>query len=486
MDVPVIPPSRPVTPRNVEFPQDWPASAPVPSLSTKAHFEKGTELNVEGVQVIVMQDARLPLVNWSLTTRHGSFEEAKGKEGVSSLSDAMLRRGTADLTYAQLAQDLESRGISIEVSDGGDTTRLAGSCITSQLDHAMLRTKNLLTQPTFPEAEFAKLKDQTLSELQLSQENPTTVAGEELNAALWGDTPLGRHATPASVESITLEDIKAAYARNFSREGMILVFSGDVTVERGQQLARELLQGGSKEGALAPQLHVTANAPAKRRIILVDRPSGRQSSVRIAIPAYDIRSEDKFAGSTAGQILSGGGIDSRLMRYVRAEKGLAYGVHGVFQPGRHGGAFVASTETAVESTADAVEAIFKVLDDMRKTEVLPEELAQAKTRVAGSLLMGMQTVGQQATYRVDGILNDYPIDYYDNYPTRIGEITAEQVQKVMNKYVDDNHATIVVVGPADAVKEQLKRLGDVDVIPMPSKRDGATTKPAGELLKPTP
>jgi predicted Zn-dependent peptidase len=349
----------------------------------------------------------------------------------------------------------------------------------------MMRTKQLFREPGFLPTEFDKLKEQTLSELQLSQESPTAVAGHDLSAALWGDTPLGRHATPATVESITLDDIRHAYGRNFEKDGAILVFSGDVTVERGQQLARELLEGWTTTGAPAPQLHLAGNTPTKRRIIVVDRPSGRQSSVRIAIPAYDIRDASKFAGSAAGQILSGGGIDSRLMRYVRAEKGLAYGVHGTFQPGRHGGTFSADTETAIESTADAIEAIFKVLNDMRKSDVAPEELVEAKTRVAGALLMSMQTIGQQATYRVDGILNDYPIDYYDNYPAKIGAITAEDVKAVMNKYVDDSRMTIVVVAPADQVKEQLKRLGEVEVIPMPAKREGASTKPAGDLLKPT-
>jgi zinc protease len=485
IDLTVIPPSKPVTPRDVVFPKDWPAHAPIPTVAVKAHFAKGKETMIGNVQVIVMPDSRLPLVSWSMTTRQGSFEDPKGKEGLSSLTDSMLRRGSADMTYAQLAEDLESRAITIEISDGGDYSRLTGSCTTPELDHAMLRTRQLLDQPTFPESEFAKLKEQTQSELELSQENPTSVAGEDLDSAIWGDTPMGRHATPASVASITLDDVKRAYGRNFAVDFGILIFSGDITLEQGEKMAAELLEHRKfGHSSLAQNFHVEGTTPSKRRIILVDRPSGRQSSVRIAIPAYDIRSEDKFAGSTAGQILSGGGIDSRLMRYVRAEKGLAYGVHGVFQPGRHGGAFVAGTETAVESTADAIEAIFKVFDDMRKADVEPSELAEAKTRVAGALLMGMQTIGQQASYRVDGILNDYPIDYYDNYPAAIGAITADQVKAVMNKYVDDTRMTIVVVAPADQVKDQLKRLGDIEVVPMPSKREGATTHPGSELLKP--
>jgi zinc protease len=479
----VAPASNPVKARDVEFPKDWPATAPEPHVTVKAHFDKGTETTIDGVKVIVMTDTRLPLVSWSLTTRHGSYEDPKGKEGLSILSDEMLRRGAAGLSYDQIAQDLESRAITIDISDGGDMTRLAGSCTTPELEHALLRSKQLFREPAFSADEFAKLKEATLNRIQLSQENPNSVAGNDLATAIWGDTPLGRHPTPASIDSLTLEDLKQAFSRNFERTGAILMLSGDVTPERGQQLARQFLEGWTTTGHPAPEIHLTGITPEKRRIIVVDRPGGRQSTVRIAIPAYDIRSPDKFAGSIAGQILSGGGIDSRLMKYVRAEKGLAYGVHGVFAPGRHGGTFTVGTETKVESTADAIDAIFKVTSDMRKADVTPEELAEAKTRVAGGMLMGMQTIGQQAGFRVDAIINDYPIDYYDNYPAKVGEVTLDEVKAVMDKYVDDSRMTIIVVAPAEQLMQQLKRIGTVEVVPMPAKREGATTRPAGELLK---
>jgi predicted Zn-dependent peptidase len=99
-------------------------------------------------------------------------------------------------------------------------------------------------------------------------------------------------------------------------------------------------------------------------------------------------------------------------------------------------------------------------------------------RVAGSMVMQMQTIGQQAQRRIDGILNGYPLDYYDVYPKRIESVTADQIRAVMDKYVKDEQMTIVVVAPAAQVKEQLEKLGQVDVIPMPARQ-----KSTGQLLK---
>ncbi|HEY0007811.1 MAG TPA: insulinase family protein, partial [Tepidisphaeraceae bacterium] len=207
----------------------------------------------------------------------------------------------------------------------------------------------------------------------------------------------------------------------------------------------------------------------KRRVVLVDNPQGQQATIRLGILAYDVRSDDKFAGSVAGQILSAG-IDSRLGRYVRAEKGLTYGVYAFFRPNRFGsGEFTGTVDTKPDTAADAVEAMIKVFDDLKRENVTAAELSDAQQRVAGDMLMETQQIKQQADLRVNQILNGYPIDYYDNYPQRIAEVTPDQVRAVMNQYVQNDRMTIVVVAPA-SVKAQLEKLGEVEVVPMPLKR----------------
>jgi zinc protease len=266
--------------------------------------------------------------------------------------------------------------------------------------------------------------------------------------------------------SITLDDVKAWYEKVYSLDGAFVVVSGDVTPEQGNELAKGLLAGFERREKVAAAEYVAKERPAKRQIILVDNPQGKQSTIRLGVRSYSLKSDEKFAGMVAGQILSSG-IDSRLGKYVRAEKGLTYGVYAFFRPNRQLGEFSGSVDTNPQTTAAAIEAMFKVFGDMRKDLVTDEELAEAKLRVAGGMAMEIQTVAQQAGRRADQILNDYPIDYYDNLPIRVAEVTSEQVREVMNKYVADEQMLIVVVAPASEVKEQLSALGEVSVVPMP-------------------
>jgi zinc protease len=472
---PVVPSSEPVKPRVIEFPAGYPVHPPTPASAIDVTFNKGVESTVNGVRVITLTDHRLPLVNASLVMRGGGDAEPADKAGVASLTAAMLRRGSGDVPFLELSADLESRGISIEASDGGDTTSVGFSCTTDQLDYAVGKANLILSRPTFPVEEFEKLKRQTISGLRQSLASPTTVAGRELTKALYPDMPQGQLSTPETVANVTLEDVRKWYEAVYQLGGgATVVISGDVTPERGGEIAAKLL-GGFERRATPPQADYTPS-PVKsgRRIILVDNPEGKQATIRLGRRAYDIRSDEKFAGSLAGQILSVG-INSRLNRYVRAEKGLTYGCYASFSPGRHGGRFGGSVDTNPETSAEAIEAMLKVFGDMRSAEVTPEELAESKSRTAGSMVMSMQTIAQQAGLRTEQLLNGYPIDYYDVYPRRVAQATAGDVREVMSKYVEDGEMVFVVVAPV-SVRAQLERLGPVEVVPMPLNR--AATRPA--------
>nr|MBA3273592.1 insulinase family protein [Chthoniobacterales bacterium] len=286
-NAPVEPATAPVETRVVEFPESYPTTAPTAQPAENPEFAKGTESEFNGVKVIVMPDARLPLVDWSLTMRRGSQSDPKGKEGAAWLTAEMLRRGVQGMDFQQLTGDLDGRAISITVGDGGDYTRLNGSSTTDQLDHAMTRSRQILRTPTFPEDEFAKLKEQSINALQVDQQSPTWAANIKLTTALFGDTPLGRYATPETVAALTLDDVKQSYATHYRPNDAIFLIAGDVTVERGRALAEALLKEW-EAGPLPPVAFELPEVPAKRKILLVDRPDAKQASVRAGIRAYTL------------------------------------------------------------------------------------------------------------------------------------------------------------------------------------------------------
>lgn len=472
----VVASNEPIKPRVDKFPDGYPTEPPFNRNAIAVTLNKGIESTVNGVKVITLSDSRLPIINMTLVMPGGSDAEPRSKVGLGGITATLMGRGADGISFLDFQSDLESRGISLGAADASDSTRILLSCTSDQIDHAVLRANQMLSKPALPADEFEKFKQQSISGLLQGLSNPTNVVNRELTSNLYEGSTLGRITTKQTLESITLEDVKAWYQKYYQLDGAFIIISGDVTLERSRELAQKLMAGFERKSKPAPADYAIKPPQESRRIILVDNPDGKQATIRMAIRAYDIRTDEKYAGSVAGTILSAG-IDSRLGKYVRAEKGLTYGCTAYFRPARHSGAFEGQIDTNPETAAAAIEAMLKVYNDMKRENVTPQELAEAQSRVAGSAVMDVQTISQQASRRMEQILNDYPIDYYDNYPKRVAEVNADQVRTVLNKYTKDDRMLFVVVAPASVVKEQLDKLGTVEVLPMPLKREQPTTKP---------
>lgn len=462
----VVASAEKVEPRVKGFPPGYPTTPPMGGTPA-AKFNTGQVSEVNGVQVITLTDKRLPVANFTLVMRGGGDAEPKGKEGLAGLTADMLRRGSQGYDFLTLAQELEKHGVSVVVTDGGDTTRLMGGGMSDQLAYAIDKAALVLTQPTFPEPEFNRLKQQSLAGLRRSFTNNATVAGMEVGKALWGDTPAGRTTTMKSVAGITLDDVKDWYSKVYRKDGAILVFSGDVTPEQANALAAKLVANLPTGQPLVAD-YDTPTGPASRRIILVDNPQAKQATVRVVYRGYTLKSDERFAGSVASQVLTAG-LDSRMNKYLRAERGLTYGASGVFTGGRHIGSFAAAAETNPETTGACVDGMLKVIEGMRSADITDEELKAAALRSAGAMVMETQTVSQQAGRRLDTVLNDWPTNYWEGYAAKIGGVTKDQVRAVMSKYTAPDNAVIVVVAPA-SVKDQLTPFGEVEVLPMPLAR----------------
>ncbi|HEY1629592.1 MAG TPA: insulinase family protein, partial [Tepidisphaeraceae bacterium] len=164
----VVPSTEPIAQRVQNFPSGYPTEPPTPAGPPHVVFNKGVEQTVNGLNLITLSDHHLPLVNVSLIMPGGGEAQPPDKTGVDSTTAEMLSRGSAGIPFLQLADDLESRGISIDASAEVDTTRLVISCVTDQLDYAVKRANQMLASPDFPAEEFDKLKQQSLGELMQS------------------------------------------------------------------------------------------------------------------------------------------------------------------------------------------------------------------------------------------------------------------------------------------------------------------------------
>jgi zinc protease len=457
--------------QDIEFPSDYPDAAPVPAEVVKADFETGEQFEVDGTDVILIRDTRLPLVGMTLLMPgFGGDALPEEKVGLASLAADLLTRGSAGRSAQEQSELLDSLGISLSPGDGDDHTRLSGSFPKSvALDAAQLANE-MLTQPNFDQREFLNLRTRAAGGLQQSLSDPAGVAGREINTLLFGDAPAGRNATLSGLSSLSLDDAIDFANKAYRRSGATLILAGDLSREEAEEVAKTLLAGVAEVDATAmadSAYDLSSYAP---QILLIDNPGGEQASVRMGNRSFTVQSDEKYASSVANQILSGG-IEGRMNQALRADKGLTYGAGASFRPSRNVGRFSVGFDTRPETLGEAVTTAFGVLERMASEPVTDEELKDGQRRVAGSLVLSQQTVGQLANLRGNILLNGYDLDYYNEYGEKIAAVTAQDIQNVVATYGKPEMLSIVVVAPADVAKEQLAEFGEVTVVPMPLARE---------------
>lgn len=409
-----------------------------------------------GLRLMVVERHTLPLANFVLVVPGGATLSPASRAGVAGLSADMLTEGTATRTALQISDQIAYLGISLGAESGWDATAVSLTTPTAQLDSALALFADVSLHPTFPASEFARLKQERLTELlQLRDEGPA-VADRVFPAVVFGRTsPYGRPTlgTDSSVTAMTAADVAAFYRQTFVPNGATLIAVGDVTTD---ELARKITQlfGGWPRGT-APAATVPPSAdPAQTTIYLVNKPGAAQSSFRIGNIGTARSTPDYFPLLVLNTAL-GGSFTSRLNQELREARGYTYGAFSRFDMRRNPGPFVASAEIVSAKSDSALADFMRILASVRDT-IPAAELAKTKRYIELTLPATFETTGQVASRLSAVVLYGLPLDYFNHYVSNVEAVTQSAVQRVGQKYVDPAHMAIVVVGDRATIEQPLQ------------------------------
>jgi zinc protease len=156
---------------------------------------------------------------------------------------------------------------------------------------------------------------------------------------------------------------------------------------------------------------------------------------------------DFIAAFVLNHILGGSAFSSRLYKEVREVRGLAYSVYSAVMPLDHAALFVSGTATRSDRTAQALEVMQAEIRKLAETGPTEEELAKAKSFLAGSFALRFDTSTKIAGQLVQLQLDDLGIDYIDKRNGLIDAVTMADVKRVAKRLLDTSMLVMVVGKP---------------------------------------
>jgi zinc protease len=436
------------------------APRPEPGPPREYHFPRFERRTLDnGLKLVVAPVKKLPLATVLVVVDAGAVCDPEGREGTAQLVAKLLLEGTERYDGAELTEQFEQLGASIDASADWDAAEVAMTSLSENLPAAFELLGQVLTTPAFRAREIQRLKAERLAELLQLRAEPRGLADEFFSKFLY--TPSSRYARAdggdeKSVEQIEREHILSFYEARYTPGSVTIVVVGDVTVDGAHAMAREAL--GEWKGP-APERVVANDLPARltRAVHLIAKSDAPQSELRIGHVGIPRNHPDFFPVNVMNAVL-GGLFNSRINLNLREAHGYTYGAFSAFDWRRQAGPFAVHTAVRSDVTDAAAREILLEIDRIQAEPVSSEELSLATSYLDGVFPIRFESTAAIAAALATLVVQGLPEDYYDRYREHVRAMTVEQILDAAKHYLKPDALQMVVVGDPAAVRSSLDAL----------------------------
>ena len=397
-----------------------------------------------GARLHTLANAAQPVVRLQAVFRAGKITEPR--PGLASLTARMLLEGTTTRTARQIADEVAFYGASLECESGLDRATLTLYCLTRHLPVLLPLVTEVLSQPSFPENELEQLKTRTIQSVRVERQKTSYLASERFNEVLFGgESAYGRPFEETTYAALTADEARAFHAAAYGPAGTEVFLCGDVAEH--QALVAQAFTQLWEHSSAAPVAAASAAAAGEwnAETVRVAVPGSLQASLRMGRTWPGPHHPDTHRLSLLTKVL-GGYFGSRLMRNIREDKGLTYGIYSSVAPREHGSSLFIGTDVKGDQADFAVREIAFELRRLQE-EVIPDtELQTVKNYILGKFANELSTVFEQCDKYKNTVLMELPADYYDQFRLQTESATAAELQELAQAYLSPEKMLTVVSG----------------------------------------
>jgi zinc protease len=407
----------------------------LPSTASRAAvFNPQTFTLSNGLQVVVVENHRLPVVRQLLFYRVGASDDPPGKSGLAHYLEHLLFKGTKTVAPGEFSKIVARNGGRDNAFTSNDTTAYYQTVSKDRLELIMrLEADRLANLKIAPEEAVPELQVVIEERRSRVDNRPAAQFDEHMEAALYMNHP---YRVPVigwqhELKALTVQDALDFFKNHYGPNNAILIIAGDVTVDEVRPLAEKYYGGIPPNPAIKPRVRLQEPPQRAARRVVMHSPRVREASFSreyLAPSHTSVETKHGYALEILSDIL-GGGTTSRLYRKLVIEKKLALGVSAyydgdVFGPAAFGfGLRPRSNIDVGEVEAGLDSEIKRLIAD----GVSDEELATAKKRLMAGAVFARDSLRRGAVAIGTAITAGMSIADVENWPDRIKAVTREQV-----------------------------------------------------------
>lgn len=364
----------------------------------------------------------------------------ESKKAASHFTGQLLSKGTRNRNSFEIAEIFDRYGAHLEISPGLDFVSVSLYTLRKNLATVLSLLMEILTEPTFPDKELRQAQDLFIQNLRVSNEKTSFVASQVFRKNLFGaNHPYGVIVDESDVEALNTNDLNL-HLNNHFRKPKVFVSGKITTADRALMLKSfESYQSLPQEGDAT---YKTAPGPDKQHI---EKKDSVQSSIRIGKRSLK-RSDADYVPVLFVSHIFGGYFGSRLMKNIREEKGLTYGISASIHGLKRGSYLIVGADVNRENTDLAFDEIRKELKTLRTTLISEGELETSRNHFIGSLQAEITTPFAHAEKLKTINLYGLSEHHYQRMIEKVDSITPAEIAEISERYYHEDSFIQVAVG----------------------------------------
>ena len=413
-------------------------------VEIKSIYIKEAQENIlrNGIRLYTINASNEEVIKIDLVFDAGTtIQEYKSQANFTS---KMLSEGTSKYSAAELAEKLDFYGAYFQTKNTTEEAIITLYCLNKHLTNCLPFIVEILTDSLFPENDLEILKKNAIQNLKVNEERNSYIVRRAFNEAIFGENTLyGSYSNISDIESIQKEQLVDFYKKHYQKGIKYILASGYVDNDTIKSIDTNF---GSNTFKVYDKLNYTYETKkTKVTDLYIDKINSVQSAIRIGRRLFN-RNHPDFREMQLLNLILGGYFGSRLMKNIREEKGLTYGIYSAIEAYPFDACWYIDTEMNNELCETGIKEIYKELAKLRDELIGEKELKTAKNYLLGSFLRSID--GPFSLADRFKILKDFDLEY--NYFYEFIEIikntTAERLKELANLYLKEEDLTSVIVG----------------------------------------
>jgi zinc protease len=416
-------------------------------------FNAETFTLANGLQVVVIENHRAPIVTQMIWYKVGSADERRGKTGLAHFLEHLMFKGTKETPPGGFSRLVAQNGGRENAFTTSDYTAYFQNVAADRLELVMKLESERMTGLQLNDAVVLPERDVIVEERHTRIDNsPAALLNEQINAALFLNHPYHNPVIgwEHEMRGLTTADALDFYRTWYAPNNAVLVVGGDVTLATVRALAEKYY--GPLPMRSVPERRRAEEPPkvASERLVMKSPRAGEPSWSRSYLaPSYRL-GETQYA--YALQVLAealGGGATSRLYRKLVLERNVALGAGAFYNPGALDYAtfgFYATPQKGI-AIADLEAALEAEVKEVLKEGLAQDEVERAKQHMQQQAVYARDSLDGPARIIGGALVTGRPLDDVETWPQHIGAVTLDQVNAAARLVIHDDTAVTGVLLP---------------------------------------